>query len=76
MLSKPWETTPAQAGDVTIILPITYAQVTAPNVPLYAAPTNPAMDIPPIKTLGVHRVPVRLHADVLAEVSVTVMPQE
>jgi large subunit ribosomal protein L9 len=30
----------------------------------------------PIKTLGVHRVPVRLHADVLAEVSVTVMPQE
>ena len=30
----------------------------------------------PIKTLGVHRVPVRLHADVLAEVSVTVMPQD
>jgi large subunit ribosomal protein L9 len=29
----------------------------------------------PIKTLGVHRVPVRLHADVVAEVSVTVMPQ-
>jgi len=30
----------------------------------------------PIKTLGVHRVPVRLHAEVLAEVSVTVMPQD
>ena len=30
----------------------------------------------PIKTLGVHRVPIRLHADVLAEVSVTVMPQD
>jgi large subunit ribosomal protein L9 len=29
-----------------------------------------------IKTLGVHRVPIRLHADVSAEVSVTVMPQE
>jgi len=29
----------------------------------------------PIKTLGVHRVPVRLHADVVAEVSVTVIPQ-
>jgi large subunit ribosomal protein L9 len=29
----------------------------------------------PIKTLGVHRVPVRLHADVLGEVSVTVIPQ-
>jgi len=26
----------------------------------------------PIKTLGVHRVPVRLHADVTAEVAVTV----
>jgi large subunit ribosomal protein L9 len=26
----------------------------------------------PIKTLGVHRVPVRLHADVMAEVTVTV----
>ncbi len=26
----------------------------------------------PIKTLGVHRVPVRLHADVLAELTVTV----
>ena len=26
----------------------------------------------PIKTLGVHRVPVRLHADVLTEVAVTV----
>lgn len=30
----------------------------------------------PIKTLGVYRVPIRLHADVLAEVSVTVIPQE
>jgi len=29
----------------------------------------------PIKALGVHRVPVRLHADVVAEVSVTVLPQ-
>jgi large subunit ribosomal protein L9 len=29
-----------------------------------------------IKTLGVHRVPIRLHADVSAEVSVTVLPQE
>jgi large subunit ribosomal protein L9 len=29
----------------------------------------------PIKTLGVHRVPVRLHAEVVAEVSVTVIPQ-
>jgi len=26
----------------------------------------------PIKTLGLHRVPVRLHADVTAEVAVTV----
>jgi large subunit ribosomal protein L9 len=27
----------------------------------------------PIKTLGVHRVPIRLHAEVLAEVTVTVV---
>jgi large subunit ribosomal protein L9 len=26
----------------------------------------------PIKTLGAHKVPVRLHADVLAELTVTV----
>ena len=26
----------------------------------------------PIKTLGVHRVPIRLHAEVLAELTVTV----
>lgn len=51
---------PSGAGDVTTILPLTYALVAGPNVPVYASPDDAGANIPPLATLGVGFVWVSL----------------
>jgi len=81
--AQPAETAPEVPAATTALLgPRLFGSVTSQDIGEALAAQGLAVDrkkilLPdPIKTLGVHRVPVRLHADVTAEVTVKVEREE
>ncbi len=49
--TPPYISTPP-LGDVKSILPVTYAEVVAPSLPVYSNPLDPMIDLPPTKLFG------------------------